>query len=1455
LIAAQDALQAASYTWYRNGQIIDGLANSNELVVTEGGNYYCDITGLSGCNGVTNTISVIVHPNPPVLISAECLGNDDYILHANPNVGAGNSPQNYNWAGATYLWNNGATTDEIQVHQSSGKSYWVIATTPQGCVNRGKFRLPTSAAITLSIASSVLPDDNDCATVDIRLSPILSVQNQPVGYLWSNGSTAETVDYPLPGTYYLMCNAGLGGCVDIASFTVSGNTFAPIINASVTPTSCNGASDGAVAIASIVGGVAPYSLQWNYVDETNLGLGNNLVNLHAGYYQLVVIDASCNVAVIDYEITEPLPMEFLLTSMPGAVSCNGLNYTQVVATHSSGGASPFQYLWSTGATLSSITNVPAGNYNVTITDLNGCVTTTGIDLAQPEEIHVVSDIVYPCDGLSNGRVRITVCGGTPATSGLPYVVTPSQWQVIAGNPDNNQFELSSLSAGVYTVQITDANGCTRSYTFDVTDLVLSESHQDPACFNGNDGAIDLSVSSASVSNTFLWSPGGATTEDISGLSPGTYVCVVTNSVSNCSSTISVQLQSPAQLGVSLNTVSVSCGIGCNGQINAIAAGGTGAYIYQWINSQLTGVSLNNLCPGPYTCVVTDANGCTASASTVLGSTTASCNGSQVQFCTGATASQVLAAGIYAPGTPVSIESDFTVDVDFTFDNSDVAIATGVRILVDPNARLQVINGTVLHACSVSWQGIELKDGTSSLEILTGSTLRDAVVGVLSSTGSAIAIDQANFLHNERSIFLKTVPFPAFSCQRSTFDYGNISFKDPTAFFHIGLENVNGVQIGIPGPGLANDFSHARYCVSANSSDFTLINNNFHDLGYEVKDDVGQYVNIGNAVRAINSPSNQVVIGNSSAPDDHNYFHLIECVGIYVESDLDQLHIRGNEFDKVFRCMDMTAVRNSNVTIYDNKFFSFGLGLLAVEIENSTFTVSENQFNMVSWDPDPTLSVPQPYGQVSRYGTVALSFQNHEQNPTTIHCFNNRMANSRAGIHLRNIDGLSQPNVLVEHNQVFYTHPSYISYGIERGIWLEHDEQVDVRNNHIALRDNVPNPDDAFRLTGIQFDFTTSTRIDENYIGNMGFSIKGSHLCQETRLHCNNFDGYSNGVNAYKLSLPTQGDDDILGNPDLSYNNQWNGVQSGAFKIDGSVSGPRIDWYYVPGMQDDMTNSNVIVAWPIPVLNYGSCNVPAPNTLIALRDKKYGDLVRGSAVFIIDSLFAHYYALKQFFGEMKKDSGLLSLGTGDDSLYQQTFNQLATGNIGAYYHVMKLMRSGEYLQAELALGLIVDSCLPEAYLREVININLALRWHGDSLSSHEKIILKGIAMDEGIYGGEATYMARAILREFFNEEATTFRSRPRDFYLFEQKRFMPGYSGVILLSPNPTNGVLHVQLAQKKFDRINIYNQVGVLVDRISFEQQVSQCELSLKLLQPGMYYLGAGLDSELLGIARFVKLE
>jgi hypothetical protein len=169
-------------------------------------------------------------------------------------------------------------------------------------------------------------------------------------------------------------------------------------------------------------------------------------------------------------------------------------------------------------------------------------------------------------------------------------------------------------------------------------------------------------------------------------------------------------------------------------------------------------------------------------------------------------------------------------------------------------------------------------------------------------------------------------------------------------------------------------------------------------------------------------------------------------------------------------------------------------------------------------------------------------------------------------------------------------------------------------------------------------------------------------------------------------------------------------------------------------------------------------------------------------------------------------------------------------------------------------MIIDSCLPEVYLRDVLNILLAIKWHGDSLSGQQKAVLESIAMDEGIYGGEATYMARAMLKEFINEEPFVYRGRPRSFYLKDNQKSASGLADKVLLFPNPTRSGLRVQVVQRHFDRLMVYNQMGVLVDRLSLESAVNQYELSLTYLSPGMYYLEAGHGEELIGIARFVKL-
>jgi hypothetical protein len=169
-----------------------------------------------------------------------------------------------------------------------------------------------------------------------------------------------------------------------------------------------------------------------------------------------------------------------------------------------------------------------------------------------------------------------------------------------------------------------------------TPLTISSiSPTNVACNGASTGSIDITVSGGQSPYTFSWN-NGATTEDLTGISAGTYNCTVTDANGQTASSGNISVTEPTALSASATSTNVTCNGGTDGAVTLSATGGTSGYTYAWSNGSTT-VNLSNVAVGSYTCTVTDANGCTATSNTVniteptainatASSTDISCNG-------------------------------------------------------------------------------------------------------------------------------------------------------------------------------------------------------------------------------------------------------------------------------------------------------------------------------------------------------------------------------------------------------------------------------------------------------------------------------------------------------------------------------------------------------------------------------------------------------------------------------------------------------------------------------------------------------------------------------------------------------------------------------------------------------------------------------------------------------------
>ncbi len=268
----------------------------------------------------------------------------------------------------------------------------------------------------------------------------------------------------------------------------------------------------------------------------------------------------------------------------------------------SGGISPYTYSWSGGGgSNANATGLNAGTYTVTIKDASGCKTETKtVNITQTGGTinATAASTNVLCGGTATGTASVTATGGTGT---LTY-----SWNPSGGSTAN----ATGLTAGGYTITITDSNGCSSTKTVSVTQpapLVLNTATTNATCTSL--GNIATTVTGGTGSYTYNWS-NSQTGANATGLAQGNYSLTVTDA-NGCTQTASATISGtpgPTGLGFS-NITNVLCNGGNTGAATASAAGGTGALTWTWSSGQST-ANINTLTAGNYTVTVSDANGCT-----------------------------------------------------------------------------------------------------------------------------------------------------------------------------------------------------------------------------------------------------------------------------------------------------------------------------------------------------------------------------------------------------------------------------------------------------------------------------------------------------------------------------------------------------------------------------------------------------------------------------------------------------------------------------------------------------------------------------------------------------------------------------------------------------------------------------------------------------------------------------
>jgi len=494
----------------------------------------------------------------------------------------------------TFNWSDGSGTTTV-----SGLSPGIVTLEiidQNMCSTTASYNVSEPNALQVDIDQTFVSNVscNGTSTGSIDVSVIGGTGPGTYTYLWDNdfGANEDLTNLPA-GDYTLLITDG-DGCEFNYFATVEEPDELSAVSTAIMA-NC-GQSNGGINV-TVSGGTEPYNFLWT--DGTT---NEDLSNAPAGTNTLVIRDANmCEFTLTD-EIVNPNPpvIDLLFTD----ATCNG-TATGTATVNVSGGSGVYTYDWNFNPIdgQNNPTNLPAGDYEVTVSDNLNCSAVEIFTVLEPMPLVLdIEEVIEATCGEANGSVAIGITGGTQ-----PYNF---DW-------NNGLFDtedIQNLTPGTYDLDFMDANGCTLTESFVVSEpnalTVVAGPVSQVDCPGGDNGSIQVIAEGGSGPGTytFLWSNGD--TDAINdNLTADTYTVTVMDT-DGCSFEFSQTISEPDPIMINGTTVDAVCGQS-NGSIALNVTGGTGDYTYQWDNGAAPVQNPGGLGAGQYNVTVTDQNNCIA----------------------------------------------------------------------------------------------------------------------------------------------------------------------------------------------------------------------------------------------------------------------------------------------------------------------------------------------------------------------------------------------------------------------------------------------------------------------------------------------------------------------------------------------------------------------------------------------------------------------------------------------------------------------------------------------------------------------------------------------------------------------------------------------------------------------------------------------------------------------------
>jgi len=580
-VAVTNYTGTPTYHWLPGGQ------NTVSIHSLSSGTYTCEVSTHQACGTLTQTITTSVATTGSNLVltsnqhSLTCNGGSNGSATVTP-IG-GTSPY-------TYTWNTAPVQNTFTATNLPAGTYTATVNDNAGCETSISVHIIAPPAMQTSVHTTPTSCTTSIGTASVS---ILTNGTAPYTYIWNTtpAQTTQTATNLGQGVYSVTITDA-HTCTVTTSATIGTQAITWGLSAA-TPTNvvCNGESNGALTTVITDPDSNIFNYSWNTIPLQTTQTASNIT---AGIYTCTVTDDNGCVLTIVANVSQPNLLSLTVNSVP--TMCTGSVGSLTAFT--GGGTTPYAYLWNTAPiqTTSVASGLPQGHYTIIVTDAHGC----------KDSSTATVNAIYPTLQMA-ASVTLSVCGG-PSGDVMITGVTPSSPPFLySWNTGQTTNSLPNIFPGIYTVTVTDNNGCLGSSSVTVGIITTFPIRINTALdYCGKSIGSATATPYANPPYMYLWS-NGQSTQSINNLSAGNYTVQVTDNY-GCKDSIAIIVGTFPSLSIQTNTTPTYC----YKNYGSATANPSGFEPYQYIWTTIptaTTQTVSNLFAGNYTVYVTDTYNC------------------------------------------------------------------------------------------------------------------------------------------------------------------------------------------------------------------------------------------------------------------------------------------------------------------------------------------------------------------------------------------------------------------------------------------------------------------------------------------------------------------------------------------------------------------------------------------------------------------------------------------------------------------------------------------------------------------------------------------------------------------------------------------------------------------------------------------------------------------------------